>query len=111
MNVRSGGAWVLVDPKEAVPCCLGVVVPEQRVDDLGRVEQEQRERTFLVRAILSDHVPLAGSMADILERPFYHRVEVNDHKLSIYLHHGGWRAVYFDLVGAGTDGRLAEVKA
>lgn len=42
-------------------------------------------------------------MADILNRPSHHRVAVNDHKLSIYLHHGGRNAVYFDLVGAGSE--------
>ncbi len=98
--------WVLVDPKEALPCSLGVVVPESRVRELGQIEQEGRERVFLVRAVLSDHVPLAGSMAEILNRPSHHRIAVNDNKLSIYLHHGGRNAVYFDLVGSGPDGQL-----
>lgn len=98
--------WVLVDPKEALPCSLGVVVPESRVEELGRIEREDLERPFLVRAVLSDHVPLAGSMAEILNRPSHHRVAVNDHKLSIYLHHGGRHAAYFDLIGAGSDGWL-----
>ena len=97
---------MLVDPKEVLPCSLGVVVPESRVDELGRIEQEGRERPFLVRAVLSDHVPLAGNMMDILNRPSHHRVAVNDHKLSIYLHHGGRNAVYFDLVGTASEGWL-----
>jgi hypothetical protein len=106
MSNPSTERWVLVDPQEALPCSLGVVVPESRVDELEKIEREGRERPFLVRAVLSDHVPLAGSMADILNRPSHHRVAVNDHKLSIYLHHGGRNAVYFDLVGSGPNGRL-----
>jgi hypothetical protein len=98
--------WVLVDPKEALPCSLGVVVPESRVDELGQIQQEGRERVFLVRAVLSDHIPLAGSMSEILDRPSYHRVAVNDHMLGIYLHQGGQNAVYFDLVGLREAGWL-----
>ena len=106
MEASKPEGWVLVDPKEPLPCSLGVVVPEFRVEELGRLEQEARERSFLVRAVLSDHVPLAGSMAEILNRPSHHRVAVNDHQLSIYLHHGGRNAVYFDLIGAGPEGWL-----
>lgn len=102
--------WVLVDPKEPLPCCLGVVVRESRVDDLRKAEEEARERTFIVRAVLSDHVPLAGSMAEILGRPSFHKLAVNDRKLSIYLHHGGRNATYFDLVGTGADGWLDYVE-
>ena len=105
MDASKPEGWVLVDPKEPLPCSLGVVVPEFRVDELRRLEQEERERSFLVRAVLSDHVPLAGSMAEILNRPSHHRVAVND-QLSIYLHHGGRNAVYFDLIGAGPEGWL-----
>jgi hypothetical protein len=106
MEAPKPEGWVLVDPKEALPCSLGVVVPESRVDELARIEQEGRQRPFLVRAVLSDHVPLAGSMSEILNRPSHHRVAVADHKLSIYLHHGGDRAVYFDLIGTGPEGWL-----
>jgi len=35
--------WVLVDPKEFLPCSLSVVVPKSRVDELGRIEQKGRE--------------------------------------------------------------------
>lgn len=104
-NPNSEG-WVLVDPREALPCSLGVVEPESRLNELRRIEQEGQERPFLVRAVLSDHIPLAGNMADILNRPSYHRVAVNDHKLSIYLHSGAKNIVYFDLVGAGPEGQL-----
>ncbi|MDP2898816.1 MAG: hypothetical protein Q8Q12_19945 [bacterium] len=93
-----GGGWLLVDPKTPLPCCLGVIVRESRADDLRKTEQEGRERTFAVRAVLSDHVPLAGGLAEILTRSSYHSLAVNGRKLSIYLHHGGRDAVYFDLV-------------
>lgn len=84
----TGKRWVLVDPKEPLPCSLGVVVEEARVDDIGRIEKEQRQRPFRVRALLSDHIPLAGSMDDVLERPSQHLMAVNTERLSIYLHHG-----------------------
>jgi hypothetical protein len=106
MEAPKAEGWVLVDPKEELPCSLGVVVPESRVDELGQIERQGRERDFFVRAVLSDHIPLCGSMSDILARPSYHRVAVNDQMLSIYLHHGGRNAVFFDLVGGGEDSSL-----
>jgi hypothetical protein len=101
VNASKPERWVLVDPRNPLPCSLGVVAPESRVEDLARIEREGVERTFLVRAVLSVHVPLSGSIAEILNRPSHNKVAVTGHKLTIYLHHGGRNAVYFDLVGAG----------
>ncbi len=98
--------WVLVDPQTPIPCTLAVVVPAERVQEIKKVEQEQRERRFLVRAILSDHIPLSGTMDEILTRPSYHKMMVNENKLTIYLHHGGHNAVFFDLVSDGSIGLL-----
>lgn len=104
------GDWIQVEPKEYLPCSLGVVVPAARIDELGRVEKEAKEHHFTVRAILSDHVPLAGGMRDILERPSYHLLAVNEHKLSIYLHHGGNNAVFYDLVSGDPNGRVDHIE-
>lgn len=95
--------YVLVDPKRPLPCSLGVVVRQSRIETLAAVEREGKELTFVVRAVLSDHIPLAGSMEEILSRPSHHLLAVNENKLTIYLHHGGRNAVFFDLVGAAPD--------
>jgi hypothetical protein len=92
-------AWALIDPHTPLPCALGVVAPVDRVAEIRSIQKEAKLRRYLVRAILSDHIPLAGSMASILARPGYHMMEVNGESLTIYLHHGGRNAVLFDLVG------------
>jgi len=92
------GIWILVDPPEMLPCSLGIVVPIERQFDLRNIEQEGRERLFTVRAVLSDHVPLCGGMDSILTRPSYQLLSLTDKKLSIWLHHGGDNAIYFDLI-------------
>ena len=79
------------------------------MNEIGALEREARERQFVVRAVLSDHVPLAGPMAEILTRPSYHLMSVNDNLLTIFLHHGGMNAAFFDLVGSGPDGALAYI--
>jgi hypothetical protein len=53
----------------------------------------------MVRAGLSDHIPLAGNIDEVLGRDSYHRVGVNDPPLTIYLHRGGSDATFFDLLG------------
>jgi hypothetical protein len=86
------------------------VAPEDRVAEIGDIERRGEPRRFRVRAVLSDHIPLAGSMADILDRPSYHRMAVNDKRLTIFLHHGGRRAAFFDLVREGTGDWLQFVE-
>jgi len=50
-----------------------------------------------------------GSVADILARPPHHMVPLNETPLSIYLHHGGHNAVYYDFIG-DDDGRLRHIE-
>jgi hypothetical protein len=95
--------YVLVDPKQPLPCSLGVVVRQSRIDQLGEIERSGEEHLFVVRAVLSHHIPLAGSMEEILARPSYRLLAVNEPTLTIYLHHGGRNATFFDLVGATPD--------
>lgn len=103
------GRYVLVDPKVLLPCALGTVAPEGRLSELAEIEREGKVRQFVVRAVLSDHVPLAGSMEAILTRPSHHLMFVNGESLTLFLHHGGRNAVFADLVGAGGDSVLAYV--
>lgn len=65
--------------------------------------------TWQVRAIVSDHTPLAGTFAQVLSRAPEHLIQLNENPLSIYLHHGGDDAVYFDFV-ADDSGRLKHIE-
>lgn len=93
---------VIVFPPEPTAGALGVVVPENRIEELQGLEQDRRVRIWKVRAIVSDHVPLTGSIAEGLARPPQHMFFLNENPLSIYLHHGGDNAVYYDFVGDET---------
>jgi hypothetical protein len=94
--------FAVVFPPAATPGSLAVAVPESRLEELRRLEQERVSRTWRVRGIVSDHVPLVGGIPEVLARPPRHRLFLNQSPLSIYLHHGGNNAVYYDFVGDGT---------
>ena len=93
----------IVFPPVPIPGALVVAVLENRLEELRRLEQERIRRAWRVRGVISDHVPLIGSIADILIRPPHHMFSLNENPLSIYLHHGGNNAVYYDFVGDETD--------
>jgi hypothetical protein len=38
--------YALIDPKQPLPCSLGVVARQSRLDALARIEQERKERTL-----------------------------------------------------------------
>jgi hypothetical protein len=57
---------------------------------------------WLLKAIISDYIPLIGDADAVLARPPYHNFHLVRSPLSIYLHSGGNRAVYYDLVSNQT---------
>jgi len=89
--------YYVVDPKKPLPGCLSVVATTSQYDRLGIIEQNREVKRFLTRTYLSDHIPLCGSIGDIISREPYHLLKVNEDPLSIYLHHGGRNAIYYDL--------------
>ena len=89
--------YYVIDPKEPLPGCLSVVATKLQYKRLGEIEGNRKDRRFLTRSYLSDHIPLCGGIEDIILRKPYHLLKVNEDPLSIYLHHGGNNAVYYDL--------------
>lgn len=106
MSNLNDRAWILLDPIEYLPCSIGVVARRDRVDEIRLLEESSAGQEYFVRAILSDHVPLAGTMDSILSRPVYHGIAVNEKSLTIYLHHGGRNAVFYDLVSSVSSGLI-----
>ncbi|MGO9211544.1 MAG: hypothetical protein ACLPXM_11555 [Terriglobales bacterium] len=96
---------MLIFPAEITPGALAVFCPYRRIQEIRELEQVHERRTWEVRAVISDHVPLAGDAAAARGRNSYHLFEVNDGRQWIYLHSGGRAAVYYELVGGG-DRRL-----
>jgi hypothetical protein len=48
--------------------------------------------------VVSDHVPLVGTVQDVLLRRPQHGFFLNVNPLAIYLHHGGQTASFYDFV-------------
>lgn len=93
-----------VFPKQSTPGSLGVVVPENRLKEIEELQQEAVLRVWEVRGVVSDHIALAG-LGALTAKP-HHRFFLNESPLTIYLHRGGNRAVYFDLVGDNPEKKL-----
>ena len=94
---------MLVFPREATPGALGVFAKAGKVDEVRELEVERRERVWEVRAVLSDHIPLAGDAPSAMARGSYHLFYLNESPLWIYLHSGGRNAVYYELVSDPGD--------
>lgn len=97
-------AQVVVFPRKATPGALGVVVPQDRLQELEEHEKERVLRDWEVRGIVSDHIPLSG-LGAINTKP-QHRIFVGHSPLAMWLHRGGDRAVYFDLVADNPEKKL-----
>lgn len=93
----------IVWPHLAIPGALAVVCKDDQVARLLQLEQARERRLFVVQALLEDHIPLAGTLNEVMSRPFGTGIALSEKPLAIYLHHGGRHATYFDLSGSGTD--------
>jgi hypothetical protein len=89
----------LVFPRDPSPGALGNFTKQSRIEEGRQLEIEPQLRLWEVRAFVSDTVPLAGDAQEALSRPCHHKFHLNQSPLFIYLHEGGHRAVYYELVG------------
>jgi hypothetical protein len=91
-------------PKKPSPGALGVVAPQDRFQELEELQRENVAREWEVRGVVSDHIPLSGLGA--FTRIPQHRLFLDESPLTIWLHRGGDRAVFFDLVGNNPEKKL-----
>jgi hypothetical protein len=92
-------------------CLTAVCRGDQAYERVKALETKRQLRKYRVRAVVADVVPLLGELDDLLgPRPF-RSIRLNEDPLQIYLHRGGWNAVYFSFVGDGsTEHRLAYIE-
>lgn len=95
----SPNANMIIFPGEPTPGALGVFAKYEKENEIRELEIEKNVRIWEVRAIVSDHIPLAGDAEAALTRPANHLFHLNENPLLIYLHSGGRNAVYYELVG------------
>ena len=101
--------FVVMAPQEPVPGALAVLARENKVAEIRELEADRRIRTWRVRAVISDGIPLCGDGNDAVTRQTHHNFFLNENAISIYLHAGGRNAVYYDLLGDAT-GHLESIE-
>ena len=92
-------ANMLIAPSEVSSGALGAFAKYRKLDEIKELETNRQLHKWEVRAVISDHVPLAGDAIAALSRPSFHLLQVNENPLWIYLHSGGRSAIYYGLFG------------
>jgi len=103
------GRYAVAFPPQPVAGVSGICIPEEHFEEVARLEAEKKVRLWTVRAIISDHVPMAGGIAEAMQRPLQHSLMLNENPLTIYVSQSGRNAVYFDL-RSGADNRLSHIE-
>lgn len=103
------GRYAVAFPPQPVAGVSGICIPEEHFEEVARLEAEKNVRLWTVRAIISDHVPMAGGIAEAMQRPLQHSLMLNENPLTIYVSQSGRNAVYFDL-RSGADNRLSHIE-
>lgn len=95
----------IVYPQVAMPGVLAIAASSCNLERL-RSLQSAGPKLYLVRAVVGTHIPLTGTIHDIVALKPETGLSVNAPPLSMYLHQGGRNAVFFDLE-ARADGTLS----
>src|SRR5271163_3915522 len=95
--------FYLLSPKHPALGSIAAFARQSKFEEIKEHERDRVTRTWRVRGIISDHVPLTGDPSDAIQRVQSHLFFVNENPLSMYLHSGGRNAVYYDLVGDDMD--------
>lgn len=97
----------IVYPQVAMPGALAVAASARNVGRLGAL-QAAGPTLFMLRAVVGAHIPLTGTIQDIVALTPETGLSIKDPPLSMYLHKGGSNAVFLDLA-ARADGTLASI--
>ena len=90
--------YIIAKPSLPFPFCLATVFPVSQTKNLHRIETEKKRQIYKVRAIISDNIPLAGLVPELINQSSKSLLDINGNPLTIYLHHSGYNAVFYDLV-------------
>lgn len=81
------------------PGSLGVILRESKLQTVLALQEHRAVQRFKVRGYISDHIPLIGSLDEILGRPLYHNIVLENGNVNAYLQSGKREAFYFKLSG------------
>jgi hypothetical protein len=89
----------IFSPYAPKPGMLAAMARPEKLDEIKELESSGQKIVWKVRGIISDSVPLSGEILETLKRPAHNLLFLNEDPLTIYLHAGGKKAVYYDFVG------------
>ena len=101
--------YYVVHPRRPIAGCVAVVVRSDMYSSLEKIEKRPGRKRFIAKAFLSDHIPMHGSIEEIISRTQYHDIRIEENPQPIYLHHGGSHATFFDLCSDST-GKLSHIE-
>lgn len=108
-GTMSSDPFCLLMPKRPELGTLTAMARTSKLPEIESYERNKAVRTWRVRGIISDHVPLTGSPSVLGDRLSFGLAYLETSPQSIYLHSGGRHAIYYDLI-AGPDKRLIHVE-
>jgi hypothetical protein len=92
----------LVHPGSVAPGLLVALAKKNSRTEILELQASGVRRVWTVRAVIGSSVPLSGTPAWATQAAGDSNFLLNENPLSIYLHSGGHRAVYYDLRGIGS---------
>lgn len=98
----------VVFPAAGVPGALAVVCKVKNALRFGAMQDAGAAAVYRVEAVVGSHVPLTGTLHDLVRSVPTNSLSVADPPLPIYVHHGGKDAVYLDLQST-TGGPLSSI--
>ena len=91
-------ANLLIFPCDASIGAIGDFGKQSRTAEIAELKSKRELNVWEVRVLVSDSVPLAGDAEAALSRPCDHLFLLIQSPLFIYLHEGGHKATYYELV-------------
>ena len=93
----SDDKYLILHPRKPIPGCLVTIGQLSGLEAIKKLEQNPQPRRYIVRAIISDQIPLTGGIEEVMNLQPVRLLRLNENPLTIYLHHGGDNAVFYDL--------------
>jgi len=87
-----------------------MVFRECRFREVCLLDFQKDRTTFTVRAFVTDNSEASYSLEDAIKRPSSVNIGLPQGTVTLFNHHGGQMAVFFDIV-SGSDGKLAHILA
>ncbi len=100
---RNDNELGIVWPHCAVPGSIATVSTKCNIGRLQELQSKNGINLYIVRGFVEDHIPLVGSLEELVKGQSKCGLKVHEPPLTMYLHHGKSNAVFFDLNATDTE--------